>query len=61
MKGNGVYGGTLAGTAEAHHGKVVHGASPIDFAAEFAKLRAASADLAKLTTPGTAIKAAAAP
>ncbi|MEW1907976.1 choice-of-anchor A family protein [Kitasatospora sp. NPDC085895] len=58
MKGNGVYGGTLAGTAEAHHGKVVHGASPIDFAAEFAKLRAVSADLAKLTTPGAVIKAA---
>ncbi|MCU7822396.1 choice-of-anchor A family protein [Kitasatospora sp. DSM 101779] len=58
MKGNGVYGGTLAGTAEAHRGKVVHGASPIDFAAEFAKLRAVSAELAARTTPGTAIKAA---
>ncbi|GAA1136313.1 choice-of-anchor A domain-containing protein [Kitasatospora gansuensis] len=47
IKGNGIYGGTLTGIAEAHAGKIVHGPSPIDFAAEFAKLRAVSAELAK--------------
>lgn len=46
MKGNGTYGGTLSGTAEAHHGAVAKAPSPIDFAAEFRTLRAASGLLA---------------
>ncbi|WP_406204487.1 choice-of-anchor A family protein [Kitasatospora sp. NBC_01560] len=46
MKGNGIYGGTLTGVLEAHQGKTGKGASPIDFKAEFAKLRAASTALA---------------
>ncbi|WP_405019659.1 choice-of-anchor A family protein [Kitasatospora sp. NBC_00070] len=47
MKGNGVYAGTLNGKAEAHAGTVTKGASPIDFAAEFTKLRSLSAELVK--------------
>ncbi|WP_457031392.1 choice-of-anchor A family protein [Kitasatospora sp. P5_F3] len=47
MKGDGVYAGKLTGKAEAHAGKVVQGPSPIDFAAEFAKLRSLSAELVK--------------
>ncbi|MFE2283399.1 choice-of-anchor A family protein [Streptomyces sp. NPDC059443] len=46
MNGNGTYGGTLSGTAEAHHGKVTGAPSPIDFAAEFRTLRKASGILA---------------
>ncbi|MGW6919521.1 choice-of-anchor A family protein [Kitasatospora sp. NPDC054939] len=47
MKGNGVYGGKAPGAVvQAHRGTVAQGASPIDFAAEFAKLRAASTALA---------------
>ncbi|MER5865393.1 choice-of-anchor A family protein [Kitasatospora sp. NPDC002040] len=47
MKGNGVYAGTLNGKAEAHAGTVTKGPSPIDFAAEFAKLRSLSAELVR--------------
>ncbi|KQV03364.1 MULTISPECIES: choice-of-anchor A family protein [unclassified Kitasatospora] len=47
MKGDGVYAGKLTGKAEAHAGKVVQGPSPIDFTAEFAKLRSLSAELVK--------------
>ncbi|MER7751766.1 choice-of-anchor A family protein [Kitasatospora sp. NPDC097643] len=58
MKGNGVYGGKLTGVLEAHQGKVGPGASPIDFKAEFAKLRAASAALAAAPrTAGTSVQA----
>ncbi|MFD7905744.1 choice-of-anchor A family protein [Kitasatospora sp. NPDC059747] len=58
MKGNGVYGGTLTGVLEAHQGKVGRGASPIDFKAEFAKLRAASAALAAVPqTAGATVQA----
>ncbi|GAA1216852.1 hypothetical protein GCM10009665_03420 [Kitasatospora nipponensis] len=48
MKGNGVYAGRKfgAGRLEGHAGTVVHGPSPIDFAAEFATLRGLSAALA---------------
>ncbi|MFB6892988.1 choice-of-anchor A family protein [Kitasatospora sp. NPDC056327] len=47
MKGNGVYGSKAEGAViQAHQGTVGQGRSPIDFAAEFAKLRAASAQLA---------------
>ncbi|MGW4893869.1 choice-of-anchor A family protein [Kitasatospora sp. NPDC004240] len=53
MKGNGVYGAKdAAAVIQAHQGTVGQGASPIDFAAEFAKLRAASTALA--ATPQTA-------
>ncbi|MCX5210312.1 choice-of-anchor A family protein [Kitasatospora sp. NBC_00240] len=52
MKGNGIYGGTLTGVADAHQGKIVKGTSPIDFGAEFGKLRAASTALA--AAPATA-------
>ncbi|MEU6236610.1 choice-of-anchor A family protein, partial [Kitasatospora sp. NPDC047058] len=53
MKGNGVYGSKAAGAViEAHQGTVAQGASPIDFKAEFARLRTASAALA--SAPQTA-------
>ncbi|MFC9330218.1 choice-of-anchor A family protein [Kitasatospora sp. NPDC057015] len=52
MKGNGSYAGTLTGVLDAHQGKIAKGPSPIDFAAEFTKLRAASAALA--AAPATA-------
>ncbi|MGW2398276.1 choice-of-anchor A family protein [Kitasatospora sp. NPDC001664] len=55
MKGNGVYGGTLTGKLEAHQGKIAKGPSPIDFAAEFAKLRAASTQLAAAPANGKAV------
>ncbi|MFG2822282.1 choice-of-anchor A family protein [Kitasatospora sp. NPDC048365] len=55
MKGNGVYG-KLVGKVDAHAGKAAQGASPIDFAAEFTKLRAASAELAKTQTAGVQLK-----
>ncbi|MFC8454670.1 choice-of-anchor A family protein [Kitasatospora sp. NPDC057223] len=45
MHGNGVYAGQKIGTA-AIDGNITHGSSPIDFAAEFTKLRAASTALA---------------
>ncbi|MBV2151456.1 choice-of-anchor A family protein [Kitasatospora sp. SUK 42] len=47
MKGNGVYGAKAdAAVVQAHAGGIAQGASPIDFKAEFAKLRAASTSLA---------------
>ncbi|MBO1417013.1 choice-of-anchor A family protein [Streptomyces sp. FH025] len=47
MKGNGVYGAKAEGVVvQAHAGTIAQGASPIDFKAEFAKLRAASTSLA---------------
>ncbi|MBP0449999.1 choice-of-anchor A family protein [Kitasatospora sp. RG8] len=59
MKGNGVYGSKAAGAVvEAHQGKVGQGASPIDFKAEFAKLRSASASLAAAPqTAGATVEA----
>ncbi|WP_328297002.1 choice-of-anchor A family protein [Streptomyces sp. NBC_00435] len=45
MNGNGSYGGTLSGTAEAHRGTVAKAPSPIDFAAEFRALRKTSETL----------------
>lgn len=54
MNGNGSYGGTLTGTAEAHHGKVAKGPSPIDFTAEFRTLRKASGILAAAPQPASA-------
>ncbi|MGA5819491.1 choice-of-anchor A family protein [Kitasatospora sp. NPDC094028] len=47
MKGNGVYGSKADGAiVQAHAGTVAQGSAPIDFKAEFAKLRAASTALA---------------
>ncbi|MET9396976.1 choice-of-anchor A family protein [Kitasatospora sp. NPDC002965] len=47
MKGNGIYGSKAEGAViDAHQGKISQGASPIDFKAEFTKLRAASVQLA---------------
>ncbi|MER6395669.1 choice-of-anchor A family protein [Kitasatospora sp. NPDC001603] len=47
MKGNGVYGSKAPGAVvDAHQGKISQGASPIDFKAEFAKLRSAATALA---------------
>ncbi|MEV7782031.1 choice-of-anchor A family protein [Kitasatospora sp. NPDC088351] len=47
MKGNGVFGSKAnAAVIDAHQGKISQGASPIDFKAEFAKLRSASSSLA---------------
>ncbi|MFJ6795202.1 choice-of-anchor A family protein [Streptomyces sp. NPDC091268] len=51
VNGNGIYGGTLTGLAEAHNGKVAKGPSPIDFAAEFRTLRATSKALAAAQSP----------
>ncbi|WP_424215229.1 choice-of-anchor A family protein [Streptomyces sp. BI20] len=58
MKGNAVYGGTLSGTIDPHDktAKVVKGPSPIDFTAEFAKLRAASTALAGAQSAGASWK-----
>ncbi len=56
MHGNGVYGGAQigGGRLEGHFGSVVKGASPIDFAKEFANLRSVSAALlAQGATAGT--------
>lgn len=47
MKGKGVYAGTLVGGGRADN--VEQGASPIDFAKEFANLRHVSTELAKTT------------
>ncbi|MFE6750315.1 choice-of-anchor A family protein [Kitasatospora purpeofusca] len=53
MKGNGVYGSKAEGAVvQAHQGTVGQGKSPIDFAAEFARVRAVSTTLAG--TPQTA-------
>ncbi|WP_035794170.1 choice-of-anchor A family protein [Kitasatospora mediocidica] len=60
MHGNGVYAGRKIGDGrlESHDGTVVHGASPIDFATEFAALRKVSAALAAQgATAGTAVTA----
>lgn len=60
MKGNGVYAGQKigGGRLEGHAGTVTRGPSPIDFAAEFAKLRALSAGLAAQgATAGTTVTA----
>ncbi|MFE3505832.1 choice-of-anchor A family protein [Kitasatospora sp. NPDC059160] len=59
MKGNGVYGSKADGAVvEAHQGKITQGASPIDFKAEFAKLRAASTALAAVPqTAGATVQA----
>ncbi|GAA1958878.1 choice-of-anchor A family protein [Kitasatospora viridis] len=55
MHGNGVYAGQKSGGGrlEGHAGTVTHGPSPIDFAAEFAKLRALSGTLAGQAAGGT--------
>ncbi|WP_369182949.1 choice-of-anchor A family protein [Streptomyces sp. Y1] len=59
MKGNGVYGSKAdAAVVQAHAGSVAQGASPIDFKAEFAKLRAASTALAAVPpTAGASVQA----
>ncbi|MFE2725807.1 choice-of-anchor A family protein [Kitasatospora sp. NPDC059327] len=59
MKGNGVYGSKAAGAVvDAHQGKISQGASPIDFKAEFAKLRAAATALAAAPqTAGATVEA----
>ncbi|MBD0675421.1 choice-of-anchor A family protein [Streptomyces sp. CBMA156] len=59
MKGNGVFGAKADGAvAQAHQGTVAQGPSPIDFKAEFAKLRAASTSLAAVAqTSGATVQA----
>ncbi|MFJ6621699.1 choice-of-anchor A family protein [Kitasatospora sp. NPDC091335] len=59
MKGNGVFGAKADGAvAQAHQGAVTQGPSPIDFKAEFAKLRAASTSLAAVPqTSGATVQA----
>ncbi|MFJ9609267.1 choice-of-anchor A family protein [Kitasatospora sp. NPDC101176] len=59
MKGNGVYGAKAEGAVvQAHQGAITQGASPIDFKAEFAKLRAASTALAAAPqTAGATVRA----
>ncbi|KJS57891.1 choice-of-anchor A family protein [Streptomyces rubellomurinus] len=59
MKGNGVYGSKADGAViQAHAGTIAQGASPIDFKAEFAKLRAASTSLAAVPqTAGATVQA----
>ncbi|MEV8322929.1 choice-of-anchor A family protein [Kitasatospora sp. NPDC056731] len=59
MKGNGVYGSKADGAVvQAHQGAIAQGASPIDFKAEFAKLRAASTALAAAPqTAGATVQA----
>ncbi|MEV7020750.1 choice-of-anchor A family protein [Kitasatospora sp. NPDC093558] len=55
MKGNGVYGGKADdAVVQAHQGSITQGASPIDFKAEFATLRAASTALAAAPQTGGA-------
>ena len=57
MHGNGVYAGQKTG-AGALDANITHGASPIDFAAEFTKLRAASTALAAVPqTAGAKVEA----
>jgi choice-of-anchor A domain-containing protein len=61
MHGNGVYAGQKlgGGRLEGHARTVVHGASPIDFAAEFAQLRGISTALAAQgASAGAAVAAA---
>ncbi|MFE7564722.1 choice-of-anchor A family protein [Kitasatospora sp. NPDC057500] len=59
MKGNGVYGAkTEADVIQAHQGSIAQGASPIDFAAEFAKARSVATTLAGLPqTAGATVEA----
>ncbi|SOB81580.1 choice-of-anchor A family protein [Streptomyces sp. 1331.2] len=59
MKGNGVYGSKADGAVvQAHAGTVSQGASPIDFKAEFAKLRVAATSLAAVPqTVGATVQA----
>ncbi|MFF2744799.1 choice-of-anchor A family protein [Kitasatospora sp. NPDC058048] len=59
MKGNGVFGSKADGAvAQAHAGTVNQGPSPIDFKAEFAKLRAAATSLAAVPqTAGATVQA----
>ncbi|MGW7581884.1 choice-of-anchor A family protein [Kitasatospora sp. NPDC054768] len=59
MKGNGVFGSKADGaTVQAHQGAVAQGSSPIDFKAEFAKLRAAATSLAAVPqTAGATVQA----
>nr|BFD93800.1 hypothetical protein KitaXyl93_51600 [Kitasatospora sp. Xyl93] len=59
MKGNGVFGSKADGAVvQAHQGTVGQGPSPIDFKAEFAKLRAAAASLAAVPqTAGAGVQA----
>ncbi|MFE4514261.1 choice-of-anchor A family protein [Kitasatospora sp. NPDC056783] len=59
MKGNGVYGSKADGAVvQAHQGSIAQGPSPIDFKAEFAKLRAASTALAAVPqSAGASIEA----
>ncbi|MFH9353747.1 choice-of-anchor A family protein [Kitasatospora sp. NPDC017646] len=59
MKGNGIYGSKADGAVvQAHAGAVSQGASPIDFEAEFAKLRSAAAELAAVPqTAGATVQA----
>ncbi|MET9603676.1 choice-of-anchor A family protein [Streptomyces sp. NPDC006512] len=52
-KGNGTYGGTLNGVAEAPRGELAKGPSPVDFAAEFTALRKTSAALAGVSPEDT--------
>lgn len=59
MKGNGVYGSKADNAViQAHAGSIAQGASPIDFKAEFAKLRAAATSLAAVPqTAGATVQA----
>ncbi|MEU3567114.1 choice-of-anchor A family protein [Kitasatospora sp. NPDC036755] len=59
MKGNGVFGAKADGAVvQAHQGAVAQGSSPIDFKAEFAKLRAAATSLAAVPqTAGATVQA----
>ncbi|MFF2077577.1 choice-of-anchor A family protein [Kitasatospora sp. NPDC058162] len=59
MKGNGVYGSKADNVVvQAHAGSIAQGASPIDFKAEFAKLRAAATSLAAVPqTAGATVQA----
>ncbi|MFE7532196.1 choice-of-anchor A family protein [Kitasatospora sp. NPDC057542] len=59
MKGNGVFGSKADGAVvQAHQGAVGQGPSPIDFKAEFAKLRAAATALAAVPqTAGATVQA----
>ncbi|MFJ9442750.1 choice-of-anchor A family protein [Kitasatospora sp. NPDC101235] len=59
MKGNGVFGSKADGAVvQAHAGSIAQGPSPIDFKAEFAKLRAAATSLAAVPqTAGATVQA----
>ncbi|MFJ9774154.1 choice-of-anchor A family protein [Kitasatospora sp. NPDC101157] len=59
MKGNGVYGSRADGAVvQAHAGTIAQGSSPIDFKAEFVRLRAAATELAAVPqTAGATVQA----